>query len=254
MADVFTKEKRSWVMSRIRSKNTKPEKMVFSMLRKQKIYFQKYYSRVTGHPDIVLPRKKVAIFIDGDFWHGYRFSKTKQRLPKGYWVDKIEGNMARDKKNRAKLRNAGWRILRVWEHEIESDLEGTTGKIIKFIKQGLAAKNFDKKCAGRDVLAIIAKDGKFYTGTNWCRNPQKKCPRLPGEDYSKCKSICKQDGHAETDAIKAAKGNARGGIMYLIGHDHCCDPCLEAMEKAGVEIVIFNKYPNGFVKTENGAK
>jgi deoxycytidylate deaminase len=105
-----------------------------------------------------------------------------------------------------------------------------------------------RKCAKKHVVAIIEKNGKYYVGSDWCRNPQKKCPRLPGEDYSKCKTICKQDGHAELDAIKHAKSDTKGAILYLIGHDHCCESCLTAIEKAGIKTVIFNKFPAAYKK------
>ena len=133
MADVFSPEKRSEIMSKIRSKNTKAEIVVFRELRKRKIYFQKHYKRVAGCPDIALPRKKKAVFIDGDFWHGYQFSENKERLPKKYWQDKIEGNIRRDKYNRSKLKKEGWAVLRVWEHEVLKNLEETLNKIVDFI-------------------------------------------------------------------------------------------------------------------------
>ncbi len=88
--DVFTKKKRSEIMSKIRSKNTAIEKTVFRELRKRSIHFQRHYNKAAGNPDIALPRKKLAIFIDGDFWHGYGFSRQKNRLPKKYWQGKIE--------------------------------------------------------------------------------------------------------------------------------------------------------------------
>lgn len=113
-------------MSKIRSKNTKAELVVFRELRKRKIHFQKHYKKVIGSPDIAIPRKKIAIFIDGDFWHGRNFQRNKSRLPKKYWVRKIGDNIKRDKKNRTKLRKEGWKVLRVWEHEI---LEKTTPAI-----------------------------------------------------------------------------------------------------------------------------
>ncbi len=124
-------------MSKIRSKNTKPELIVFRELRKRKVYFQKYYRKANGNPDIALPKKKIAVFIDGDFWHGYRFIELKKRLPKKYWIPKIENNIARDKIIRASLRKEGWRVLRVWEHEIEKYPLKTIDKIIKFINQPL---------------------------------------------------------------------------------------------------------------------
>ncbi|MDO8676440.1 MAG: very short patch repair endonuclease [Candidatus Azambacteria bacterium] len=133
MADVFTKEKRSEIMSKIRSKNTKAEILAFRGLKIRGIYFQKHYNRALGKPDIALPRKKIAIFIDGDFWHGYKFSKFKGRLPKKYWLQKIESNIKRDTKNRAMLRKNGWKVLRVWEHEILKSFDMSISKIIDFL-------------------------------------------------------------------------------------------------------------------------
>ena len=121
-------------MSKIRSQNTMVEILVFREVRKRGIYFQKHYKRAIGNPDIALPRKKKAIFIDGDFWHGYEFSKLKKRLPKKYWLAKIERNIKRDKVNKIKLRKEGWQVLRVWEHEMLKNFDKTIGKIILFLK------------------------------------------------------------------------------------------------------------------------
>jgi len=134
MADVFTKEKRSLIMSRIRSKETGIEKTVFSFLQRKKIYFKKHYSKVPGKPDIALPSKKKAVFINGDFWHGYRFKVWKKRIPRVYWRAKIAGNIARDKKHIRKLKKAGWKVLNVWGHEvIETPIESCL-RIIKFLR------------------------------------------------------------------------------------------------------------------------
>lgn len=136
MADMFTPQKRSEIMSRIRSKETIAEKIVFKYLRAKKIYFQKHYSRVPGKPDVALPRKKKALFVDGDFWHGRDYKKTVSRLPVEYWQGKIENNVKRDKKNRKLLKQNGWSVLAVWEKDIirkrtqQTELE----KIEKFLK------------------------------------------------------------------------------------------------------------------------
>lgn len=137
--DVFTKKKRSEIMSRIRSKNTKAELLVFRELRRRGVYFQKHYSRAVGKPDIALPRKKIAVFIDGNFWHGYRFFKNKHRLPKKYWVKKIESNIARDRKNRAKLRRMGWKVMKVWESDLTGKRKASESleKIILFLTGSL---------------------------------------------------------------------------------------------------------------------
>lgn len=133
--DVFTKKKRSEIMSKIRSKNTKPELIVFRELRKRKIYFQRHYKKALGSPDIALPRKKIAIFIDGDFWHGRNFAKDRTRLPEKYWRKKIETNILRDKNNRAKLRKQGWKFIRVWASDITKETLKVMDKIVIFINK-----------------------------------------------------------------------------------------------------------------------
>ena len=126
MTDIFTPEKRSWVMSRIRSKDTKIEKKTASMLRKNKIRYRRF-PKVFGSPDFVV-EKKVLVFCDGDFWHGYQYGR-KKKLPKKFWRDKIERNMERDRKVTRKLRADGWSVVRLWEHDIEMSPEKCVGKI-----------------------------------------------------------------------------------------------------------------------------
>lgn len=136
--DIFTKEKRSEVMKRIRSKNTSIEVAVFRELRKRGIYFQKHYKKKgLGSMDIALPRKKKAVFLDGDFWHGYRFSAVRERLPESYWLPKIENNIKRDRRIRGNLRKMGWQVLRVWEHDIKKkkNFPRTMEKIVKFLTE-----------------------------------------------------------------------------------------------------------------------
>ena len=120
MADVFSKAKRSEIMSMIRAKNTQVERLVFSHLRSKKIYFQKHYKGAPGCPDIALPKKKKAVFIDGDFWHGRDFDRIRRgKKPDDYWVKKIQSNMDRDRKQRTVLRRSGWSIIRIWESELK---------------------------------------------------------------------------------------------------------------------------------------
>lgn len=120
-------------MSKIRSKNTKAERAVFKELRRNKIYFQKHYRKIKGCPDIAIPSKKLAVFIDGDFWHGRDFSNQKKRLPKKYWLQKIKANIERDALNRRLLRGKGWKIMRVWETDILRNKPKILNKIIAFI-------------------------------------------------------------------------------------------------------------------------
>lgn len=135
MADIFDPKKRSAIMSRIRGKNTRPEKTVFSYLHKGKIYFQKHYGGVAGNPDIALPRKKRAVFIDGDFWHGRTFRERRYKLP-AYWKKKIKRNIERDREYRKTLVQSGWKILQVWESDIlGKNSKRTLRKIEKFLKK-----------------------------------------------------------------------------------------------------------------------
>ena len=132
--DKFDKATRSRIMSAIRSKNTSPELRTFRELRKRKIYFQRHYKRALGSPDIAIPIRKRAIFIEGDFWHGFRYPLWKSRLRSDFWRKKIERNRERDALYHRKLRTSGWRVMRVWEHQLVNDFDNTINKIISFLK------------------------------------------------------------------------------------------------------------------------
>lgn len=120
MSDVFSEGKRSEIMSRIRSKETTAERIVFQYLNLNKVYYQKHYRRALGTPDIALPRKKRAIFIDSEFWHGKNFvSWAGKRNEDDFWVKKITANMERDSRQRSELVSLGWHILVVWEKDIK---------------------------------------------------------------------------------------------------------------------------------------
>ena len=128
MTDIFTPKKRSWVMSRIRSRDTGIEKKTAQLLRKNKIHYRRF-PKVFGSPDFVV-EKKVLVFCDGDFWHGYQYDR-KKKLPKKFWRDKIERNMERDRKVTRRLRADGWSVVRLWEHDIEKRPESCVRKIKK---------------------------------------------------------------------------------------------------------------------------
>jgi deoxycytidylate deaminase len=94
-------------------------------------------------------------------------------------------------------------------------------------------------CAKQTVIAVIENNGCVYAGNNWCGNSQTKCPRLEGEGYDKCNSICLQRSHAEIDAINNAGNDARGGTMYIIGHTRICDNCQRVCNEVGIREIIF---------------
>lgn len=128
MTDVFTKEKRSYVMSRIRSKNTKIEVAMKQILTKNRVVFVQH-PKVFGNPDFLVGARTL-IFCDGDFWHGYKYW-SKKRLPKKFWRDKIEGNMLRDRRVSSRLRRQGWSVLRLWEHDIQDRPKFCLSKILR---------------------------------------------------------------------------------------------------------------------------
>lgn len=120
MADVFSKEVRSEVMSKIKSKDTTPEMKLRKELWARGYRYRIHY-KLPGKPDIVFVGKRIAIFVDGCFWHKCPKCYIKPKSNKKYWLPKIEKNVERDKKNTKLLENKGWKVIRIWEHEIKKD-------------------------------------------------------------------------------------------------------------------------------------
>lgn len=121
MADVFTPEKRSEVMSRIRSTGTKPEerlkRLVKATVGARRV--RSNHRRLPGSPDVVIPSLKLAIFMDGCFFHGCPWHARIPASNRKYWQDKIERNIQRDERNRRQLRREGYHVWRIWEHGLE---------------------------------------------------------------------------------------------------------------------------------------
>lgn len=118
--DVFSPEKLSQVMSKIQSKNTKPEKIIRSILHKLGFRFRINRKDLPGKPDIVLPKYKTVIFVHGCFWHQHEGCKiaSKPKSNSEYWKAKFTKNIQRDKKNQKKLRAMGYRVIVIWECEV----------------------------------------------------------------------------------------------------------------------------------------
>lgn len=121
MADVHNKETRSYNMSRIKSKNTKPEMLVRQFLHKNGFRYRLHVKNLPGKPDMVLPKYKTVIFVHGCFWHGHEGCKYYV-IPKTrteWWLSKIQGNATNDTQAEALLITAGWKIIKIWECELK---------------------------------------------------------------------------------------------------------------------------------------
>ncbi len=118
--DTISREERSKLMSRVRSSGNKSTELrMIQQFRKLHIKGWRRNQAIFGHPDFVFPKRKVVVFVDGDFWHGH---PRLGRIPKSnsaFWKAKIEANKARDRKVNRVLKKAGWNVIRIWESEIE---------------------------------------------------------------------------------------------------------------------------------------
>lgn len=136
--DKISEERRSAVMSKIRSRDTKFEEDFIQALRRvTKMKFEKNVQLIKGKPDIVFKKAKICVFLDSDFWHGWQYPRWKHLLKNDFWREKIEKNRARDRKTTLFLRNNGWTVIRVWEHDIKNNINVETHKIIKDLRKNV---------------------------------------------------------------------------------------------------------------------
>lgn len=130
MGDVLTKEQRSFCMSRIKGKNTRPELALRRRLHQAGCRFRIHDKRLPGSPDIVFPSKRVVVFVEGDFWHGWQFNRWKHKLAP-FWREKIEKNRRRDRRNFARLRRDGWVIVRAWESQMKKAPDLVVARVLR---------------------------------------------------------------------------------------------------------------------------
>ncbi len=160
MADVFTKRKRSEVMSRIRSRGNQDTELALArLLRRNKITGWRRHVEIRGgasvrasrlvrslappkafrvRPDFIFPKRRLAIFVDGCFWHACPIHATKPKNNAAFWREKLAGNRRRDARVTRTLRRAGWRVLRVWEHELARKNEL---KLLRRIQKAVRQEN-----------------------------------------------------------------------------------------------------------------
>jgi DNA mismatch endonuclease (patch repair protein) len=135
MADVHTKEQRSFNMSQIRDKNTKPEIIIRSIVHRMGFRFRLHDKNLPGKPDIVLPRHKNIIFIHGCFWHLHncKYGQVTPATNAAFWQNKRQSNKTRDKRNMAQLKKFGWNILVIWECQLETPVK-VSGRLQLFLR------------------------------------------------------------------------------------------------------------------------
>lgn len=130
--DKISKKKRSSLMAKIRSKNTKFEEEFINLLRKStRKKFKTHVTDIKGKPDIVFNKAKICVFLDSDFWHGWQYPRWKHLLKNDFWRDKIERNRDRDRKTTLFLKRQGWKVFRIWEHQIKVDVNQLMINILK---------------------------------------------------------------------------------------------------------------------------
>lgn len=138
-SDNLTRAQRSFCMSRVKSTGTSLELAVSAELKKKGLAFRTHVRELIGTPDIVFVSARVVVFVDGDFWHGYRLPEWHDNLSP-FWQRKISSNRARDKRTFRALRRRGWTVIRIWQHQIKSDMP-------KCIKRITAAVRLNRRGA-----------------------------------------------------------------------------------------------------------
>jgi DNA mismatch endonuclease (patch repair protein) len=155
MPDNLTPAQRSYCMSRIKGKDTDLEVRVRSALHRKGLRFRKHVKELPGKPDIVFTKARVAVFVDGDFWHGYRFPTWENKVS-DFWKKKISKNRERDAMNHRKLREIGWMVIRLWQHELKKDFDKSIVKIVSAVERA-------RLNSVKEPFVAFPKDTKFRT-------------------------------------------------------------------------------------------
>src|SRR6266481_3151514 len=127
MADNLSRQQRSFCMSQVRTRYTDLEQLIAKELRHRGLSFRRHDASLPGKPDVVFRQAKLAVFVDGDFWHGYRFPCWRHKVSP-FWQRKIAQNRLRDQRNFQKLRRMGWKPIRIWQTQIKANLESCVSR------------------------------------------------------------------------------------------------------------------------------
>jgi DNA mismatch endonuclease (patch repair protein) len=145
-------------MSRIRGTNTTPERYIYELLRASGLKFVQHDKSLPGCPDFAFSKPKVAVLVNGDFWHGWRFSVWKHKLPV-FWQTKIAATRRRDQKNVSKLKRLGWRVVRIWEHQVEQDAEACIVRIVEAVDHKNV--NWERVRRAREALPPLKRRNRL---------------------------------------------------------------------------------------------
>jgi DNA mismatch endonuclease, patch repair protein len=143
--DIMSPEKRSAVMARIKGRNTGPEQVIAAAFAARGLEWEGHVRDLPGRPDFVFREEKVAVFVDGDFWHGWRFPQWRDKLS-DKWEAKIDGNRRRDARNHGLLRRMGWKVVRLWEHQVGADTDGCVARVVRLLRK----EESDDACAWQE--------------------------------------------------------------------------------------------------------
>jgi DNA mismatch endonuclease (patch repair protein) len=141
LSDVFDSEKRSAVMRRVKGRDTTPERTVRRLLTRLGARYRLHRKDLPGNPDVVMPGRRLALFVHGCFWHGHDCARGS-RVPKAnrdYWTAKVARNVARDERSREALIAAGWRVEAIWECELK-DEAAVSARLSAMLDQAAASK------------------------------------------------------------------------------------------------------------------
>lgn len=156
--DIMTREQRSYTMSRIRSRDTKPERTVRLFLWHHGIRYRKNVRKLPGTPDIVIHKLKTVIFVQGCFWHGHESHLSMPKSNVDFWQQKIERNRERDRLNKKVLEAKGWRVLTVWECELTKKRRDETLRKLLFSIKG-TQPYYD---TGEEPMPLAAEEQGAY--------------------------------------------------------------------------------------------
>ena len=158
----LTPEQRHYIMSQVKSKNTSIEVLLRKALWHEGIRYRKNFKTLPGSPDIAITKYRIAIFCDGEFWHGKNWEAKKKTIKtnREFWITKIERNIMRDNKTEKQLENMGWVVLRFWGNEINNKLEDCVKEIketINEIKNGLYDDEYNYR-----IDLLVAENEQAY--------------------------------------------------------------------------------------------